>query len=177
MLDFALLRPLAMLALPLLLALLPFRAGYRTLVILAFVLWAMGGLILTRRGLGFIALSDVSTMTLLLGLAGALLIGFIKGKLVLGKSSLRNVERLQGLAMPQKLIAVYPLRSWVLIMIMVGISLSLSAFGLDAFWRGLINIGIGMALMASSLIYLRYLTPPEPILPLDAPNDSSHGAV
>jgi hypothetical protein len=152
-----LMRPLMMLALPAILAILPVKAGYKGLMFLAFVLWVTGGVILSWRGLGFIETVDPPQTTLLIGVGAALIIGMLKGKLILNKSSLRNIQRLQTMPMPQKLIQVYPLRSWILIGLMVGISLSLTLFGLDLFWRGLINLGIGMALIASGTTYLRYM--------------------
>jgi len=167
--DSMLLRPLMMLALPLILYILPFKTGYKGLMFLAFLLWVTGGVILSWRGLGFIETVNPPQMTLLIGVGVALVIGMLKGKLLLNKSSLRNIQRLQTMPMPQKLIQVYPLRSWILIGLMVGISLSLTLFGIDLFWRGLINLGIGMALISSGTTYLRYMnTAPAALPPSEA---------
>ena len=139
------------------LILLPLRLSSQQLKSLAFMIWITGGLILTFRGSQFL-LSDPShpNTGLILG-AGitALIIGLAKGRFVLSKTSKRNLERLASLTKPQRPIAVYSIRSWIMISVMVGISICLNLSHFPLLWRGAINIGIGAALIMSSFAYLQ----------------------
>lgn len=146
------------------LLLLPFRLSRGQLKGLAFFLWLAGGLVLTIRGGMFMA-QDPSHpgMGWLLGASVlALIIGLAKGRFVLSKTSRRNIERLKALPEPQRPLAVYSLRSWLMIGLMVGISVALNVTGLPLFWRGTVNLAIGAALLMSSLAYLQQGTQKEP---------------
>ncbi len=156
MLDPNLKRVLIMLAFPVILALVPIRLNKVQLMKLAFSIWMAGGLVLSWRGIQFLSTSTLPMTTLVLAVFGALLIGMLKGKFVLNKSSIRNILRLQALESPQRPIHVYPLRSWIVIGVMLLISLSLNVFNVDTFIRGLVNLGVGMGLMSSSFVYLKY---------------------
>jgi hypothetical protein len=151
-------RPLIMVALFLVLILLPIRLHRAQLMVLAFVLWLMGGLMLVAVGAGRIAEGQTlhDTLQLALGILAALIIGFGKGKFMLGKASQRNIDRLNALAEPQRPVHVYGSRSWMVIGLMVGISVLINTLdAIDPFWRGIINLAIGMALIVSSFTYLR----------------------
>lgn len=139
------------------LLLLPIRMGVPNLKKLAFTLWLVGGIVLFIRGTNFLLESSaVHNAPLLAGLiAAALVIGFGKGKFVLGKTSAKNIERLNQFSEPQKPIAVYSLRSWIIIALMVSISVALNIFQVENIVRGPINLGIGFALIISSLTYLK----------------------
>ncbi|WP_303672777.1 hypothetical protein [Vampirovibrio chlorellavorus] len=139
------------------LLLLPIRLGVPSLKKLAFTLWLVGGIILFSRGTSFLAESPaIHNIPLLAGLvAVALAIGFGKGKFVLAKTSLKNIERLNQFNQPQRPINVYSLRSWIMIALMVSISVALNVFQVQNIVRGPINLGIGFALIISSLAYLK----------------------
>jgi len=49
-------------------------------------------------------------------------------------------------------------RSWIIITLMVGISIALNVFKVDYIVRGPINLGIGFALIVSSMVYLKSLS-------------------
>lgn len=139
------------------LLLLPFKLSNQQLKGLAFFLWLTGGLVLMVRG-GFFMSQDPShpTAGILLGIGVlAFIIGMAKGRFVLSKTSQRNIERLEAMSEPQRPLAVYSLRSWMMIAIMVGISIALNFTGLSLLWRGVINLAIGAALAMSSLAYLK----------------------
>jgi hypothetical protein len=157
-----LVRPAVMLLIPLVLAVLPIKLTFKPLMILAFALWATGGLMLIKNGLGFLQLVEIDTTTLALGVGLALIIGFAKGKFVLGKASIRNILRLQALKEPVRPVHVYPLRSWITIGIMLLIGISMTVFQAPVFVRGLVNLGIGMGLLVSSVTYLRYMNAMNP---------------
>lgn len=139
------------------LLLLPIRLGVQSLKKLAFTLWLVGGIVLFWRGTSFLAESPaIHNVALLAGLvAVALAIGFGKGKFVLSKTSVKNIERLNQFSEPQRPISVYSLRSWIIIALMVSISVALNIFQVENIVRGPINLGIGFALIISSLAYLK----------------------
>lgn len=142
-----------------LLLLLPIRLNTQALKGLAFTIWLIGGLVLSVRGVQFLTDSSaMGNMALLIGLAiAALVIGFGKGKFVLSKTSTKNIERIDQFTEPKKPIQVYSVRSWIMICLMVGISIALTVFNVDNIVRGPINLGIGVALIISSLAYLKAL--------------------
>ena len=151
-----LVRPLIMLSIPLTLWVLPMKVGYKALVILAFFIWFAGGMMMSLRGIDFLTASGLPQNQLMLPLIAAIIIGYLKGKFVLSKASSKNLIRLAEFTEPQKLIAVYPLRSWILIGVMIGLSLLITTFlSAQPLWRGSVNVGLGMALVASSLVYLK----------------------
>jgi hypothetical protein len=149
----------------LVLFLLPVRLSGTQLKGLAFALWLLGGLVMVWRGGLFLmqALTQTagaSPALLALVVLVALIIGAAKGKFVLSKTSRRNIERLDALTEPQRPIHVYSIRSWMMILLMVMISVSLTLFHAPELLRGAVNLGIGAALIISSLAYAKSLTAP-----------------
>ncbi|HKQ04388.1 MAG TPA: hypothetical protein VJ464_04610 [Blastocatellia bacterium] len=143
------------------LLLLPVKLTPRTLVKLAFFLWASGGTVLVA--LGVLRMADASlTIRASVIIATSLVwlvIGIAKGKYVLAKTSQRNIERLRAMTEPQRPIRVYSLRSWLVISLTVALSLALTLFNTPPFWRGGINLAVGFALLMSSINYLISLKP------------------
>ncbi|MFL6275662.1 MAG: hypothetical protein ACJ74G_10790 [Blastocatellia bacterium] len=138
------------------LLLLPVKLSPRTMIKLAFFLWALGGAVLVA--LGVLRMADASlTIRASVIIATSLVwlvIGIAKGKYVLAKTSQRNIERLRAMTEPQRPIRVYSLRSWVVISLTVALSLALTLFNTPPFWRGGINLAVGFALLMSSINYL-----------------------
>ncbi|MBY0450639.1 MAG: hypothetical protein K2X01_08460 [Cyanobacteria bacterium] len=139
------------------LLLLPVKLPSKSLLKLAFFLWATGGIVLCAFGLS--RLSDDPTFVLqsangLLTLGLVAVIGFFKGKFILSKTSQKNIDRLLAFTEPVKPIQVYSIRSWIVIGVMVLISLSLTWFSAPLFWRGVVNLAVGLALIVSSFCYL-----------------------
>jgi len=138
------------------LLLLPVKLTPRTLIKLAFFLWALGGSVLVV--LGSIRMADASlTMRASVILIASLVwltIGVAKGKYVLAKTSQRNIERLRAMTERQRPIQVYSLRSWLVISLTVALSLALTLLDTPPFWRGGINLAVGFALLMSSVNYL-----------------------
>lgn len=135
----------------------PFRVSQQVLLRLAFALWFSGGFILSYFGV--MRLSEmsgtVSMTTLVITVLAAVVIGIAKGNFVLNKTSKKNIERILQLPGPQKPIHVYSMRSWVVVTLMVAIAIALNVLNVPMFWRGAVNLGIGLALITSSLAYLR----------------------
>ncbi len=136
---------------------LPVRLSPRHLAWLAFALWLLGGVVLcvfgTRRLLqaGQAATPPVS---LGLGVAVSVGVGFAKGRWLLSKTASRNIERLGLFTEKLRPIHVYGARSWIVISVMVAVSLALNLGSTPLFWRGTVNLAVGVALLTSSLSYL-----------------------
>jgi hypothetical protein len=157
--DASLTRILIMAALPAFLWALPIRFTLKPMLLMAFTFWVAGGCFLVARGLLYLwpATLDDSTIPALgmaLALGGG--IGIAKGLFVLSKTSARNIERLKSFEEPKKAIAIYGLRSWIMIALMLGISFALNLLPESLlWWRGVITLAVGMALIASSVNYLK----------------------
>lgn len=150
--------PLSMFAFLLLLAI-PVKVPAKKLRWLAFSLWLVGGGVLLFRGAGRVvsALGRYTLSSIVISLGLALGIGFFKGKWILQKASRRNRERLVSLdSTPLYPIQVYSLRSWTVIGVMLALALALNQgwIPLPLFYRGVVNLGIGIALVSSAFVYL-----------------------
>ncbi len=141
------------------LLLLPVKLTPRTLIKLAFFLWALGGTVLAVLGVRRMADASLNTRLSVIFIASALwlAVGVAKGRYVLAKTSQRNIERIEAMSEPQRPIRVYSLRSWIVISLTVILSLALTLFNTPPFWRGGINLAVGFALLMSSINYLTTL--------------------
>ena len=159
-----LMRSAIMPLLPLVLWLLPFKVAARQLKLLALSFWLAGGIVLTAQGFSFLERLVVTQQTtfaaLVLPLMVALAVGLAKGRFVLSKTSQRNLDRLNAMPDTYKLVHVYSRRSWIMIGLMVLISLTLTLTHTPLFWRGLVNVAIGFALVVSAQAYVRALSQP-----------------
>ncbi len=159
MINSSIIRALATPFVALLFWILPFKVGQKQLLNMAFFFWLMGGIALTivgaKRLTEAMNAHDGDMMVLGIGLILAVAIGLAKGRFVLSKTSKRNIQRIQQFEAPEKLIQVYSMKSWITIEVMLLISASLTWFGADPFWRGLVNVAVGLALLMSSLAYLQ----------------------
>ena len=153
--DGSVLRIIAVPTLALLLWFAPFKVTQLTLMRMAFVFWLGGGLSLTIVGANRLSpLFDAGETTpLMIGIIAAIVIGLAKGKFVLSKTSKRNIERLSQISEPVKPVHVYSVKSWITIGIMLMISASLTWLQAPDFWRGIVNLAVGLALVMSSLSY------------------------
>lgn len=118
----------------------------RTAILLSGALWLAIGIFLLYKGLYLIPGS--STL-----IAVGLLVGFLKGRLILPKSVRRIVARIQALPEPISLKQLYPPSYWILIGSMVGLGLAARLLPNDI--RGFIDIAIGAALMNGAMFYFR----------------------
>jgi hypothetical protein len=159
-----LLRAAIMPMLPLLLWLLPFKVAARQLKLLALSFWLAGGIVLTAQGFSYlerlVVTQQATFAALALPLIVALAVGLAKGRFVLSKTSQRNLARLDAMPDTYKLVHVYSRRSWIMIGLMVLISITLTLTETPWFWRGLINVAIGFALVVSAQAYVRALSQP-----------------
>lgn len=98
--------------------------------------------------------------TLLL-LVSALLLGFMKGRLVLSKTVARVVKRIVALPEPIKASQVYPAGYIMLIGCMVLLGISMRWLGIPLDVRGGIDVAVGSALMNGAMLYFRCLFRPR----------------
>ncbi|MDH4378638.1 MAG: hypothetical protein QE263_01860 [Vampirovibrionales bacterium] len=134
---------------------LPIKLGKTGLIRLAQWLWLAGGVSLLLAGVNRLSgsMGEISQPVLLGSLVVAVIIGAAKGRFVLGKTAKRNLDRLNAITEPQKLVHVYNTRSWIMIGLMLVISASLTWFAAPMLWRGVVNVAVGLALMVSSRVY------------------------
>ncbi len=150
------------------------HASQKTLRTLAGALWLgagawlvfFGSTMLVRasreEGAGALALS----LSVLLGLA----LGWPKGKYILGQTALRNLARIRRLVEP-KIWQFLGLRTTIVILVMIGFGRGLRALADQGLIGGYtvvggVYIGIGVALLRSSQLYLRAPLPIAPRNPL-----------
>ncbi len=141
----------------LVLLLLPVRLSPRRLAWLAFALWLLGGAVLCSLGVSrlFQAGREAAVPSVLaLGAAVSLTVGLLKGRFLLSRTAGRNITRLSRCTEDLRPIHVYGVRSWMVIGLMASVSLALNIGGVPLFWRALVNLAIGAALVTSSLTYL-----------------------
>ena len=93
------------------------------------------------------------TATILIALG--LLIGFFKGRFILGKSAKRGVERICSFPNPTSLSNIYSAKYYILLGGMVGLGMSIKFLGLPNDIRGLVDVAIGAALINGAMIYFR----------------------
>ena len=124
---------------------------------LAFVLWAIVGSALFSVGLIWVLRSDVTPTSVWLSLAVALILGGVKGGIVLPKIARKNSARIHLLPMQSPLYCTFSVKSWGLVLLMILIGRGLRAAGLPFFFVGLIYVAVGFALLLGSRTYLQNL--------------------
>ena len=93
--------------------------------------------------------------TVLILLCLGLLIGFFKGRFVLGKSAKKGIERIRQFSNPTPLSNLYSLKYFILILGMIGLGIGIKWAGISNDVRGLIDVAIGAALINGAVIYFR----------------------
>ncbi len=125
-------------------------------IALSGVLWMGIGLMLLTKGLKLLVAAGKGEQTTLALISIALLIGFIKGRLILAKTVKRVVARITSLS--QVTFAnVYDRKYIILILSMVALGISLKFFHLPPQVLGFVDVAIGSALINGALLYVRSL--------------------
>jgi hypothetical protein len=127
----------------------------RTLVLTAASLWTLAGLILIARAAFWIDYH--STVILVLGLV-ALGAGLMKGKLVLSRIAIRNVERIREVSPRKSKICVFAFQatqSYLIVFAMIAAGILLRLSPLPRSWLALLYLAIGAALEWASAVYWR----------------------
>lgn len=84
-----------------------------------------------------------------------LLIGYLKGRYVLGKSARSGVARLLTFPNPTSIGNLYSTKYYILLGGMVGLGMSIKYLGLPNDVRGAVDVAIGAALINGAMIYFR----------------------
>lgn len=146
--------------------------SHKTLIYISGLVWLGVGFMLLRIGLNLLLIPDpynLSTplltyfsanfgsyaVALNLLLATALLIGYFKGKFVLGKSARKGVERIATFPNPTHFSNIYSSKYYILLGSMIFIGMSIKYLGIPTDIRGLIDIAIGVALLTGGMVYFR----------------------
>ncbi|MCH9626658.1 MAG: hypothetical protein S4CHLAM2_02840 [Chlamydiales bacterium] len=154
------------------------KLKHRTLIILAGFVWLAIGTFLLTLGLRFIMETlrnpDVALVPgrfsllafvnrffpdrqngVVFLLSFALLLGFVKGRYVLGKTAQRQVNRIFALPNPSSIKNLYTKGHYILIAAMMGLGMSLRFIPITLDTRGAIDIAVGSALMNGAMLYFR----------------------
>ena len=127
-------------------------------------LWAMVGFGLLMAGLIF--LFGQRTMSSLPGegsaigvtegisFIAALVIGFVKGRMVLPKVARKNIARIQTLPEQSPIYSTFSIKSWMLVLGMIIIGKTIRFLGAPHFVVGAIYAAVGIALLLGSRVYI-----------------------
>ncbi len=86
-----------------------------------------------------------------------LLVGFIKGRMILIKTVKRVVHRIMSLPDPLLITQMYDKKYLILLCLMMAMGMSLKRLHLPSDILGTIDVAIGSALINGSLLYIRHL--------------------
>ncbi len=155
------------------------RCTHKTLIFLSGFVWILIGTFLLSLGIHFILealrvadatsgrfsvlaffdrfVSDRANGVILV-VTAALIVGYLKGRMVLSKSVDRQIKRIASLPNPAPLRLIYGKGYYMLIagMILLGISLRFWPITMDT--RGAIDLCIGSALLNGAMLYFRVLS-------------------
>lgn len=98
------------------------------------------------------------TNALILMIVCALFVGYLKGKMALGKSVKRQIKRIETLPNPASLKYIYSKGYYFLIASMILLGMTLRFFPITLDTRGAIDLAIGSALINGAMLYFRYFT-------------------
>lgn len=152
------------------------KVSHATMITISGAIWLAIGLMLLRMGVNLLlppAAQEGESFYLPLvqsmapyfgGLKGALLglllfalvVGYLKGRFVLGKSARKGVERILSFPNPVSIVQIYSPKYFILLGLMVLLGISIKYMGLPNDVRGAIDVTIGIALLTGALIYFRY---------------------
>ena len=122
-------------------------------LLLTAILWSLIGSILIFRGLSW--LLDVARLWIA---APALMIGTIKSLLILDKAAKKGIHRILKMADGTCLGAVYSLKTWLLVLCMIGAGMVLRHSSLPGELLGGLYVAIGWSLFFSSRHAWRQIT-------------------
>jgi len=86
----------------------------------------------------------------------AFLIGYLKGRTVLKKSALRQIQRIEAITTQAKIYHLYSPGFFILVLFMIGLGISMRFLPITLEVRAFIDVAIGTALLQGALHYFRY---------------------
>ena len=153
------------------------KMSHKALIIISGLIWFAVGCSLLPLGLNFLLqavqnrrylgtdsypflnffssfTSDIENVVIIL-IALGMMIGYFKGRYVLGKSASRGVDRIRTFSNPTSLKNIYSAKYYILIAIMIGLGMSMKYLGIPMDVRGFVDVAIGSALINGAMIYFR----------------------
>ncbi|MEK7286563.1 MAG: hypothetical protein AAB035_04615 [Nitrospirota bacterium] len=128
-------------------------------------IWGMVGFGLLMAGLFFLfgnrSVSTLPGATTAIGLPEgigfiiALIIGFVKGQIVLPKVAKKNIARIMTLPEKSPIFTTFSVRSWTLVLGMILLGRFIRVMGAPHFVVGTIYMAVGIALLLGSRVYLK----------------------
>lgn len=151
-----------------------FKIRHSKMIGISGVIWLSIGFMLLSMGINFIVESilkengrlasrpvldffatfsgELETAAIIL-IAMGLLVGFLKGRVILSKTVARTVERTLAMPNPAPLSQIYPRSYYILLgsMILIGFVVKFLPFDV----RGFVDVAIGSALINGAMLYFR----------------------
>lgn len=157
------------------------KLKHNTLIFLAGLTWLIIGVFLLSLGIHFILetirtplLTQIAgrfsiaffvekftsdrTQAILWILCFSLLVGYLKGKMVLAKSVHRQIKRIDSLQNPAHLKHLYSKGYYLLVALMICLGMVLRFLPITLDTRGAIDMAIGAALINGAVLYFRTLS-------------------
>lgn len=151
---------------------------HTTLILIAGFVWLAIGILLLSLGLNFLldtlkdpGLTHIAgkfsisnacarfsadpTKRVILIITAALLLGYMKGKMALGKSVKRQINRIEALPNPASLKYLYGKGYYALIALMISLGVLLRYLPITLDTRGAIDVVIGSALINGARLYFQ----------------------
>lgn len=154
-----------------------YKLNHVGVIVLSGCLWSAIGLFLMPLGLYFLGESLslptvdiegsyplVSSLSDIFGshdsaavaiIALGLFLGSMKAKYVLNKTVKKGVSRILSLPAPISITQIYGVKYLLLVAVMIGLGISLRAFGVPKDIRGFIDVAVGAALITGGTSYFR----------------------
>lgn len=154
-----------------------FKMSHKALIIFSGLIWLAVGCFLLPLGLNFLLQAIQNTYqhangnypllqlftsftsstenAVVILIAMGMLIGYSKGRYVLGRSAIKGVQRIRSFPNPTDLKNIYSSKYYILLGAMIGLGISMKYLGIPADVRGTIDVAIGAALINGAMIYFR----------------------
>jgi hypothetical protein len=109
------------------------------------LIWTAVGIMLMERGMGWIGFSLTCRLFII-----ALIVGTVKSLTVLDKSAKKNLTRIMLLKERSCIGAVYPWKTWLLVILMMATGIALRSMTEPGLFLGMIYVAAGWGLLLSS---------------------------
>lgn len=140
---------------------------HRRAIQLTGLFWFLMGSWLLYKGLRFIAFGSLSKNAIAsyFGdpakgaaalIAIGLVLGTLKGRLILKKTVYRLGRRIMALPLPLSFKTIYPSSYWILIGSMMALGMLLNVLPISLDLRGCVDVAIGSALINGAMLYFRF---------------------
>ncbi len=126
------------------------KSKAKTQLLLAGTMWFTVGIILYIRALRWLFANHYGSMTILLSIGGATIVGLIKGKMALDRAAQRAITRIATRGDGTCLFGFFSYKSWLLILLMITMGKLLRMSPAPIILVSTLYMAIGTALSFSS---------------------------